>query len=131
MRLNDNRRLWIFGVKSFNVGTYRLEGHVSSADDDTIATRDSYYDTFLVGVNIRWLVIFRLIDIDADLFNECRCDDKEDEHDEHYIQHGRKVDLLVAFLFLTATPSSHDLPILAVWSTSQMTRVGYCIEAAG
>jgi hypothetical protein len=39
----------------------------------------------------------RAIDIDARLLDEGGGDNKEDEHDEHHVQHGRDIDFALFF----------------------------------
>ena len=118
MRLDNDWCLGVFSVQPFDVGAYRFECDIPSPDDDPVSTCNSDYDALFVRVYVRWLVVFWLIDIDANLLDERRSDDKEDQHDEHHVQHRREVDLLVAFLFLTTTPSSHGLPFLPMWGNA-------------
>ena len=115
VRLDDDWSFWVFGVQAFDIGSHGFESHVPRSDDDSVTASDTDYDALLIRVNVRWFVVFWLIDIYANFLNERCGDDEEDQHDEHHVQHRREIDLLVAILFLTTTPSSHDLPSLAMW----------------
>ena len=88
-------------MQSLYVCANRACVHVTLRDHDAIAVTNTNDDTLLVRIDCFWLVVFGLVYIEADFFNESRRHDKEDEHDEHHVQHRCQIDLLVVFVFAT------------------------------
>ena len=98
----------LFLMQALDVGAYRTRVNLAPVDPDFVVGRNRNEDIGLFFL-LRSLRV-RPVYVDSGLLYEGRGDNKENEHDEDHIQHGRDVDLALFLLdFLIGKHLTHTV----------------------
>ena len=106
---HDHRGFRVFCVEPLDVGPHGAPVDVTLSDDDAIPVRNLHHDALLVRIRRRRrLVRIGRVQIQAHFLDESGGHNKEDEHDENDVQHGRQIDRAFVILLRGSKPTSHE-----------------------
>ena len=124
MGLDDDRGLRVLGVKTLDIGSDRPEVYIPSSDPNSVSIRDLYNNALFIGI-LHVLIFIWTVNVQTNFFNKGRCYDKEDQHDEHHVQHGCQINLFVLFPYDSLTSTYR--PLLAL--LNHFTRLTHLTES--